>query len=292
MTPYEKSIYQKLESTFTPKQYEGLYPTEVSQPNVFHAHTNLLVALGLWCSGHRSQAKVIIRALQKSALANDNGLYNYSFKIGEGALLRYHSCDGGMAAYVLAVMGDKIPAQTIIKNYFTSPLYQPETGLFIRSIWSDKKTADDRYITQSNLWFVLALIATGQKKHALLLLERTQKKFTDPSTGLLSGISCESNISHIFPDDNALYAICLMLLDQKNPAQTVLQKLLNSDLFDKEQNVFGYDKNGNTTKKHISSYKNHITQAAFRLAGIPLPPFSFKNDDVFADSLALGLWRP
>lgn len=286
------NVYQELGVIFGAKRHQGLYPTDAERPTVFHTHTNFLVALGLWCGGYRAEATEVIKGVQESNLINYNGYYNYSFSPKEGPLLRHHSYDGAIAAYVLAVMGEKKQAKSIIGRYFNSPMYQRDTGLFIRSIWSDKKIADDRLIAQTNLWFVLALISADQKKVAKELLNRIHKHFCVTPAGLLSSISCESNTSTLYPDDNALFAICLTLLGEEDRARDVLHTLADSGLFNKDQGVFWYEKDGDNTKKHVSLYKNHIVQAAFRRLGIQLPAFNFNAGELYADSLALDLWRP
>lgn len=270
----ESELLTYLQTTFAPLVRNGLWPTSRHNPTLWHAHNNLLVALGLLSVGQKAAAQGIISALYASPLVHENGSFNYSCQAVEGVVPRHHSCTIGMAGYVLARLGQAGKARGILQHAHNSNMYDSAAGLYVRSVWANGRMADEKIITHSNLWIALAWLELGERERAKQLISNLEERFFDTEKGLLSGINCVDGNVHYFPDDNALYAIVLKKLGHPILARRVLQRLLHS-----------------CTYARVSTYKNHIVQAAFRYCGLDLPPYDWNQDDEFADSIALGLWK-
>ncbi len=282
--------YQQLYNRYGKIKKHGLWPTSTEEPNLFHAHVNALIALGLFLDGKEKETVNLIHDLNKSCLKNKNGLFNYSWLVGDGVLNRHHSCTQGMIAFALALCGKHKASNQILDAIFKSKMFNQQIELFIRAIWSDNTIADNRIITHSNLWIVLALIANNRRTEAKKILGSIKNQFYCKKHGLLFGTSCKHNTINFFADDNALYAICLELLGFQLESKQLLISLIESQLFDKQKEVFNYSWDTKNINNEISSYKNNITQAAYKLCEFNSPTFNTNLDLAYSDSITLGLF--
>lgn len=284
------NLYQLLHQQFGGLKQHGLWPISRENPETFFAHGNGLIALGLSLSGYLSEARQLMSDLTKSTLTSEHALLHYSIQGSGGVLTRQHSCTGGIIACALTVVGESNSADLMLADLRASALWNPKKKLYSRAMWQTGELADERLITHSNLWIVLAYILRGCLNEALELLRAVEREFGQDQSGLLFGTSCEHDSSHFYPDDNALYAICLELLGRHSLAAGLLFRLKSSPLYVVKQQAFGYEKTGLAVgEKHISSYKNNFCQAAYRLVGVDIAPYDQEKELIYSDSLGLGL---
>src|SRR3989344_4500659 len=111
--------------------------------------------------------------------------------------------------------------------------YNKQQNLFYMSMDESGNIVDERLITHSQLWIVLALIVNGQHERATGLLSSVRKQCITVDIGILETMYCASTSTEkvTLPDDTALFAIASFLIGERDEAVKTLVRLNNSPLF-------------------------------------------------------------
>jgi len=283
---YYDLLHEKFDGT---TNKEGLYPAENTEYRLYDTLANFHIATSLYIGSLEDEAKALADNIENSRLKNKDGFYNRQ-ATERDVVARHHSCIEGVASFFYGISKSQKRGFGILKRLFNSPLYNNEQNLFYMSMDESGNIVDERLITHSQLWIVLALIVNGQHERATGLLSSVRKQCITVDIGILETMYCASTSTEkvTLPDDTALFAIASFLIGERDEAVKTLVRLKNSPLFDNKRNVFVYKTMRG--QERISSYKNLLCQAAFKLCGVEIPPYDIKNEERFADSIALGIF--
>lgn len=264
-----KNTLKKIEDNF---KVGGLYRYSINK-NVFCIHINSIVNICLSELGYTAVASKNLDQVIRSKLFSekDNLFFREINDKNEITIFTFNVCKNALA--VLSLIADnKIElAKKIIDSLYKSPLFDKTTGLFYREMHSVSKEINSLILSQTNLWMVIALSKLHYTTNASQLMESIEKNLFDRSTGMSFSQDCEdahTTAKIFFSDDQGLAAIAYDCIGQQNKAKSVLEKILNSDLYDKKSGMFNRDISlDNVVNYTKNTYKNSLLCIALNRLG-------------------------
>jgi hypothetical protein len=259
-----KKTLDEIEKRF---KVNGIYITSKEDP-YYCPQVNGLTNICLFELGFKAKAKDNTKSLlQSSAFDKREGLFYRETDLeGNPRVRAFNSCKNSIAALSLSVNGFTKEANAIINKLLKSKVYDSKKGLFRREYDSKTGEVNPLILTQSNLWAVLALISLGRTKEAKEIMNSIENASYDPKLGLFISQDCRFQESPkvYFVDDQALAAISYFNLKEKKKAEELIERTLETKLFDEKTSLFNRNFSSNSVDLIKSTYKNSLM--AFALA--------------------------
>lgn len=243
-------------------RHQGLYRTTQVRDR-FCVHVNALMAISFASLGMPERAKNIADTLLQSKLYNaETHLFHREIALDHTITdEHFNVCKNALVAIALAVTGKKKVAREVITALHTSPLYDHPSGLFHRQFSPSTGEVNRRIVAQTNLWMVMSSWLVGMHNEARELVRSLEIHMLDRESGLFFSQDGEAENPaprSFYSDDQALAVIAYVLMNDRKRASQVMNRLLESELYDEQSGLFYRDITQGKVNRTITAYKNAL----------------------------------
>lgn len=264
-----RDTIKKIENDF---KVGGLYKN-TKDKNIFCIHINSIVNIGLSELGYNDLVLENIEKIIESPLFSkkDKLFYREINEKGEVINSNFNTCKNALAVLSLIACNKKSTAKKIVEALYKSSLFNNKNNLFYREFNSINKFLNPLIVVQTNLWMVIALAKLEKFSEAQKIIKALEHSNFNKEENLFFSLDCETELEtltqkiHIkeetknyFSDDQGLAVIAYKLLKEESKAKNLLEKVLNSNLYDKQTGLFNRSFNSKKIDKTKTSYKNGI----------------------------------